>query len=125
MTKKKIFITGDIASQIKMKEMIKNTKGIDENDMEIEFIDRANLLENVAVVEDETSFKEQLMEGLPISPNFDADMYYENFRYGHLTKKERNAVIVPVRTEPKYQRNSPCPCGSGLKYKNCCINKIN
>ncbi len=25
------------------------------------------------------------------------------------------------RTEPKIQRNEPCPCGSGKKYKNCCI----
>lgn len=23
----------------------------------------------------------------------------------------------------KVGRNAPCPCGSGLKYKNCCINK--
>jgi len=23
----------------------------------------------------------------------------------------------------KIGRNSPCPCGSGLKYKNCCLNK--
>jgi preprotein translocase subunit SecA len=25
-----------------------------------------------------------------------------------------------VRKEPKIGRNDPCPCGSGLKYKNCC-----
>jgi hypothetical protein len=23
----------------------------------------------------------------------------------------------------KVSRNSPCPCGSGLKYKNCCVGK--
>ncbi|MGG5737348.1 SEC-C metal-binding domain-containing protein [Bacillus cereus group sp. IBL03679] len=23
-----------------------------------------------------------------------------------------------------YERNEPCPCGSGRKYKKCCINKI-
>lgn len=23
----------------------------------------------------------------------------------------------------KVNRNDPCPCGSGKKYKNCCINK--
>jgi len=28
---------------------------------------------------------------------------------------------VAVRTEPKISRNSPCPCGSNRKYKNCCI----
>ena len=28
-----------------------------------------------------------------------------------------------VRNEPKIGRNDPCPCGSGKKYKNCCMNK--
>ncbi len=27
------------------------------------------------------------------------------------------------RTEQKIGRNDPCPCGSGKKYKNCCMNK--
>ena len=26
---------------------------------------------------------------------------------------------TPVRVEKKVGRNDPCPCGSGLKYKNC------
>ncbi len=28
-----------------------------------------------------------------------------------------------VREEPKIGRNDPCPCGSGKKYKKCCMNK--
>lgn len=27
----------------------------------------------------------------------------------------------PVRVEPKVGRNDPCPCGSGKKYKQCCM----
>ncbi len=27
------------------------------------------------------------------------------------------------RTTPKVGRNDPCPCGSGKKYKKCCLNK--
>jgi transposase-like protein len=27
------------------------------------------------------------------------------------------------RSEPKIGRNEPCPCGSGMKYKRCCLNK--
>jgi hypothetical protein len=27
------------------------------------------------------------------------------------------------RSEPKIGRNDPCPCGSGRKYKHCCLNK--
>ena len=30
---------------------------------------------------------------------------------------------LPLRTEPKIGRNAPCPCGSGKKYKMCCLNK--
>lgn len=29
----------------------------------------------------------------------------------------------PIRAEPKIGRNDPCPCGSGKKYKKCCMNK--
>lgn len=28
-----------------------------------------------------------------------------------------------VKATPKVGRNDPCPCGSGRKYKNCCLNK--
>jgi hypothetical protein len=28
-----------------------------------------------------------------------------------------------VHSQPKVGRNDPCPCGSGKKYKKCCVNK--
>jgi preprotein translocase subunit SecA len=28
-----------------------------------------------------------------------------------------------VSASAKIGRNDPCPCGSGKKYKNCCMNK--
>lgn len=31
--------------------------------------------------------------------------------------------IKEQRISTKINRNEPCPCGSGLKYKKCCINK--
>jgi len=31
------------------------------------------------------------------------------------------ARATPVRTAPKPGRNDPCPCGSGKKYKRCCL----
>ena len=31
--------------------------------------------------------------------------------------------IIPVRQGPKIGRNQPCPCGSGKKYKKCCLRK--
>lgn len=45
------------------------------------------------------------------------------YDYDTQTKKQRNQVISPIRTEPKYQNNEPCICGSGNKYKKCCKNK--
>lgn len=38
----------------------------------------------------------------------------------------RRAHLSPetyVRETPKVGRNDPCPCGSGKKYKKCCLNK--
>ncbi len=32
-------------------------------------------------------------------------------------------VIPVVRETPKIGRNDPCPCGSGKKYKKCCLGK--
>ena len=38
------------------------------------------------------------------------------------TPKESKEVshMPVVNSQPKVGRNDPCPCGSGLKYKNCC-----
>jgi SEC-C motif-containing protein len=30
---------------------------------------------------------------------------------------------APVKSAPKVGRNDPCPCGSGKKYKHCCLAK--
>jgi SWIM/SEC-C metal-binding protein len=29
----------------------------------------------------------------------------------------------PSRTAPKVGRNDPCPCGSGKKFKKCCVDQ--
>ncbi len=36
---------------------------------------------------------------------------------------ERKKIVTFIRKEAKVGRNDPCPCGSGKKYKSCCINK--
>lgn len=39
---------------------------------------------------------------------------------GHADGHAHGPLQEPmVRTEPKIQRNDPCPCGSGKKYKKC------
>jgi len=35
---------------------------------------------------------------------------------------QRHLVQVPIqRSRPKTGRNEPCPCGSGKKFKKCCL----
>lgn len=39
-------------------------------------------------------------------------------------REEQEQLATPVRRlEPKVGRNDPCPCGSGKKYKQCCMKK--
>ncbi|MBR1943249.1 preprotein translocase subunit SecA [bacterium] len=38
-------------------------------------------------------------------------------------EKEDEVEVKPVKKGEKIGRNDPCPCGSGKKYKNCCMNK--
>jgi hypothetical protein len=35
----------------------------------------------------------------------------------------RKSVVTSPRDVLSIGRNDPCPCGSGEKYKNCCIDK--
>ena len=35
----------------------------------------------------------------------------------------RKSVVTAPRRILQVGRNDPCPCGSGEKYKNCCIKK--
>jgi uncharacterized protein YecA (UPF0149 family) len=38
-----------------------------------------------------------------------------------LANKLRKEQEMKRRGEKKIGRNEPCPCGSGMKYKRCCI----
>jgi len=37
-------------------------------------------------------------------------------------KMKKSSTRVIKNTEPAIGRNDSCPCGSGLKYKKCCLN---
>lgn len=43
----------------------------------------------------------------------ESDYEYKPLKRGHYES---------IRTEPKINRNSICSCGSGKKYKKCCLN---
>jgi len=35
-----------------------------------------------------------------------------------------NTLKTSIRPKTELQRNDPCPCGSGTKFKKCCMNKV-
>lgn len=45
--------------------------------------------------------------------------YYE----GEVTKSQLKEIVIQVQPSSNLNRNSSCECGSGLKYKKCCLNK--
>lgn len=55
---------------------------------------------------------------------FNGGLYYENYPHRRpwagVTRWNSDDDGTYTRTTPKIGRNSPCPCGSGKKYKNCC-----
>lgn len=59
-----------------------------------------------------------------------AEWLYSLDAWDDVLSKERRREIkqeyvdtVTVRVENKIGRNDPCPCGSGKKFKKCCIDK--
>lgn len=47
------------------------------------------------------------------------DMSRMQTQHSDLSTNGEQKANTPVRVEKKVGRNDPCPCGSGLKYKNC------
>ncbi|MFA5523150.1 MAG: SEC-C metal-binding domain-containing protein [Tissierellales bacterium] len=43
----------------------------------------------------------------------------------HLMNQGHTLIIPykPTKTPIKIGRSDPCPCGSGMKYKKCCMGK--
>ncbi|MBF8275011.1 MAG: motif domain protein [Candidatus Brocadiaceae bacterium] len=47
---------------------------------------------------------------------------YEETEVEEAVEKDVEEVLEPiVNNMPKVGRNEPCPCGSGKKYKKCCM----
>lgn len=108
-----------------------------------EFSDREELMENQAVVELEDAIQrlggeltpEQqekvrriMKQDRPQRERFLALLDTAVGRMDLETSPVRGARALatesrPPRTVEKVGRNAPCPCGSGLKYKKCCLGK--
>lgn len=48
----------------------------------------------------------------------------EQHRQRSLEQQKPKVHAGTGQIQPKVGRNDPCPCGSGLKYKKCCMNKV-
>lgn len=51
--------------------------------------------------------------------------YIKWLRDNHIARWDSTSqglIRLPQNTEKRINRNSPCPCDSGKKYKKCCIN---
>ena len=58
----------------------------------------------------------------------DGGMYFEKYpqekeRYMGRVVYQSEDDMPYVRSSKKIGRNDPCPCGSGKKYKHCCMRK--
>ena len=51
----------------------------------------------------------------PVTVLFNSELFSKMLELTKTADTEKNP--------PKIGRNDPCPCGSGLKYKNCCAKK--
>lgn len=54
------------------------------------------------------------------------DLYYKNEmdRYRECVEKGEKFKQKPFIRIFKQERNEPCPCGSGKKFKKCCLNEV-
>lgn len=66
---------------------------------------------------------EEVLESMPPYELTYLKLGYE-YLYPPLPKKLQRFEVLPVRNsqkEPKIGRNDQCPCGSGKKFKHCCL----
>lgn len=77
------------------------------------------MLKSISLVPTPETSPRALQESLS-NRSFEIKNYHEDDGYFW-----NNSCDPYVREEPKVGRNDSCPCGSGKKYKKCCINKGN
>jgi len=79
-------------------------------------------IQNKEIAEDfEVDFKiskQNVMENQQLFESYIKDIYYDILEYRKDVFDATNEII----SKPKVGRNDPCPCGSGKKFKKCCMN---
>ena len=107
-------------------------QSFDENDVvEIRFSQKPRFgingeVSNVDQYPDEDDFERVDIEMFPYHYLIQDMGIYEYALRTPYDSSNRKAYPGGIRlktVEPKIPRNEPCPCGSGKKYKKCCITK--
>lgn len=57
----------------------------------------------------------------PDSPGARMIGYIQDYYDPKLTRAQREAIVLPVIPSDNIGRNDKCKCGSGKKYKKCCL----
>ena len=72
---------------------------------------------------DDTKLKNIIQILFEEEKDIDASFQKRNHMVREIFEAEQNRVnlIKVVNRKPKITRNAPCPCGSGKKYKKCCM----
>ena len=76
-------------------------------------------VEFVAGFKDEMGIEQEITE-LSEFRKINDQWYYVD---GKTSAKSMNSVYTSDTLMPKIGRNDPCPCGSGKKFKKCCLLK--
>ena len=65
----------------------------------------------------------ELYKSLNEEPSQESD--YDKYSPYEEPKQAYSQTVNNEISAPKVGRNEPCPCGSGKKFKKCCLNKLN
>ncbi len=93
--------------------------------------DMENIFDNTSKVENNTLQTGMIMDAIenPLTENNSATISdMDKGQPAKIDPETLQKILAyqnkkpSVREYAKIGRNDPCPCGSGLKYKNCCLN---
>ena len=59
----------------------------------------------------------------PLDEGFEDDFESDFEITANASENYAEPSVTIARDEPRVGRNDPCPCGSGKKFKKCCMNK--
>jgi hypothetical protein len=66
---------------------------------------------------------QRLRFGLNLNYKWEQSAEMDALTNGMKEARKISELLPPAPAEQKVGRNDPCPCGSGLKYKKCCLKR--